>query len=92
MKSALVDFGAKESSVELIYFGTNTRVFSPQIRSVLFRSKYGIQEDDCVVLSNRQLAAVYDIETLLRAVATIKDRSLNLKLVIVGGCFSDNFA
>jgi glycosyltransferase involved in cell wall biosynthesis len=85
MKSALVDFGAKESSVELIYFGTNTRVFSPQIRSVLFRSKYGIQEDDCVVLSNRQLAAVYDIETLLRAVATIKDRSLNLKLVIVGG-------
>lgn len=90
MKSALIDFGAKESSVELIYFGTDTHIFSPQIRSALFRSQFGIQEDDCVVLSNRQLAAVYDIETLLRAVATIKDRSLNLKLVIVGGGPEEN--
>lgn len=85
MKTALVDFGARESTVELIYFGTDTRLFSPQNRSSELRSQFGFAEDDCVVLSNRQLAKIYSIDTLIRAIADLENSNPKLKLAIVGG-------
>lgn len=84
MKSLLVEFGAKANSVNIIYFGTNTEDFSPIKRDRRYWSKFEIEDDACIVLSNRVLADMYDIETLLAAAVLLKDSNPKLRFVIAG--------
>lgn len=84
MKSLLVSFGAPANTVNIIYFGTETDVFSPTKRDRNYWSQFGIQGDECVVLSNRVLADMYDIETLLESASALQNSYPKLRFVIVG--------
>lgn len=85
MKSLLVGLGAEEKSVNLIYFGTDTEIFSPQKRDKKYWEKFGITNEELVVLSNRVLANMYNIETLLESAALLRNSNLKLRFVIAGG-------
>lgn len=85
MRELLTSFGADEDSIELIYFGTDLNRFNPILRDSDFRKEWGISDEDILVLSNRQLAEVYDIPTLLYAFSLASQLKSRLKLLVVGG-------
>ena len=85
MKDSLIDMGASESQIEIIYFGTDVEFFSPKLRDTDFKHRLGFPDSSVLVLSNRQLAEVYDIPTLFYAFSKAFRLDVNLRLVIAGG-------
>ena len=85
MKEALVKRGANPAHVSLIYFGTDVEYFNSNFRSQDLREHLGVGESTVMILSNRTLEAIYDISTLFRAIARLKEFKLDLRFVIAGG-------
>jgi glycosyltransferase involved in cell wall biosynthesis len=85
MKEALVKRGANPAQVSLIYFGTDVEYFNSNFRSQDLREHLGVGESTVMILSNRTLEAIYDISTLFRAIARLKEFKLDLRFVIAGG-------
>jgi len=83
MKEALVRFGAKPQLVELIYFGVDVNEFNSSKRSNLFRSKYLTEDRDILILSNRQLAQVYRIDVLLKAISLVEFKIKNRLVLLI---------
>jgi len=69
--------------IELIYFGTDTKRFSPDRRSNALRERLGLN-DTPLIISVRNLAPIYDIGTLIRAVPLILSKVPDAKFVIAG--------
>lgn len=85
MKEALIARGAESSRIELIYFGTNVDFYSPIHMNQNIREEYQITASTVMVLSNRSLESIYDIPTLFRAIARLKETNVDLRFVIAGG-------
>jgi L-malate glycosyltransferase len=85
MKDSLISFGAEPKSIQIIYFGTDVDVFSPDRRDPLFWKQFGLETDSIKVLSNRVLANMYDIETFIRASAVVHNISKEVDFIIAGG-------
>jgi len=85
MKLRLIELGANPDSIEIVYFGTDSQIFSPQKRSHLLREKWGAISDDIVILSTRHFFPVYDIPTLIRAFCLVNRKFSNTFLVLGGG-------
>jgi glycosyltransferase involved in cell wall biosynthesis len=85
MKNLLVNFGARESKVEIIYFGTDVNTFSPENRSLTFWNEFNLSQNTLKVLSNRVLANMYDIETLIRASKIVSAENLEIDFIVAGG-------
>ncbi len=85
MRDLLLKFGANTDAVELIYFGTDVNRFNPLMRDSKLRKSWGILDDEILILSNRQLAEVYDIPTLLHAFRLASQINEKLKLLIASG-------
>jgi glycosyltransferase involved in cell wall biosynthesis len=84
MREELVRRGASAEIVELIYFGTDTEVFKPSRFSWHFRKSNGVSENEMLIVHNRVLADMYDIETFLYAVKELFHLN-NIKFMLVGG-------
>jgi L-malate glycosyltransferase len=84
IKEKLLKLGVMEKNIKLIYFGTDSEFFSPKNRSEKLRESWGASGDKLVILSNRQLHKVYNIETMLYSFADLKLKFNNLILVIGG--------
>jgi glycosyltransferase involved in cell wall biosynthesis len=85
MKESLMEMGASEAQIEIIYFGTDVKLFSPNLQDLNIRRHLGFPDNSLLVLSNRQLAEVYDIPTLFYAFAEAVKLDARLRLVIAGG-------
>ena len=85
MKESLMEMGASEAQIEIIYFGTDVKLFSPNLQDFNIRRHLGFPDNSLLVLSNRQLAEVYDIPTLFYAFAEAVKLDARLRLVIAGG-------
>ena len=87
----LKKLGATNKLIELIYFGTDIKTFSPEAKNLSFFEKYGIPKHSFIVLSNRGFLPIYSIETLLEAGNLLKKNIENLAIVIVGGGVRDDY-
>jgi glycosyltransferase involved in cell wall biosynthesis len=87
----LKDLGATNKLIELIYFGTDVKTFSPEAKNLSFFEKYGVPEHSFIILSNRGFLPIYSIETLLEAGQSLKKSIKNLAIVIVGGGVRDEY-
>jgi len=85
MKNSLVEFGAPESEIDIIYFGTDTSTFSPEHKNADLWNSLGFRPTTIKVISNRVLADMYDIETFIRAAKRVLELNSEIDFVIVGG-------
>lgn len=85
MKDSLIAYGAEGNSVQIIYFGTDIGIFSPDKRDPKFWEQYGLKKESIKVLSNRVLADMYDIETLIRSSKIVNKTKGDIVFVIAGG-------
>jgi glycosyltransferase involved in cell wall biosynthesis len=82
LKNRLVSLGASPEDVEIIYFGVDVNVFAKKNFSEEYRSSIGLKPDDLMVLSNRGLEPVYDVETFIRAAAISVQRDSRLMFCV----------
>ena len=85
LKERLVELGASEESVEIIYFGTDIEEFSPSIKSKEYKARFGIPDKNLIVLSNRGLSEVYDVKTFILAAREALLKNQNLTFQVAGG-------
>ena len=82
MKNKLIEYGAKSDTIKIIYFGTDTEEFSPNNRDLSFWYAFNLKENMIKVLSNRVLATMYDIETLIRAAKIVDSQLKDIHFII----------
>jgi len=83
MKEALRRSGIAPEKITLIYFGVDTRKFSPGEKSEELRAKLGIY-DSPTVISLRNLEPLYDIETLIRSLPLVLKEVPESQFLIAG--------
>lgn len=84
LKARLIELGANKDRIDIIYFGTDSNLYTPENRSVDLRATWGLEKEDVAILSNRNLFKVYDIPTLVTAFKHVNDRYSNTFLLIGG--------
>jgi glycosyltransferase involved in cell wall biosynthesis len=85
LKDRLVELGANEKNIEIIYFGTDIQEFSPGLKSANYKNRLGIPEENLIVLSNRGLSEVYDVKTFVLAAKEALLTDKNLTFLVAGG-------
>lgn len=83
MKEAMVGLGVAPEKIDLIYFGVDTRKFSPGQKNERLKEKLGIH-DSPTVISLRYLDPVYDTESLIRSIPLVLKEIPESKFVIAG--------
>lgn len=83
VKDEMIKLGADGKKIKIIFYGTDTRKFRPEERDNKFRKSLFNSESQ-IVVSNRRLEPIYDIDTLIDAVPLIIKRHPNTKFIIVG--------
>jgi glycosyltransferase involved in cell wall biosynthesis len=76
MNPVILELGADEKKIYTIPFGVDLRVFYPRISS----KKEGILK----IISTRNFTPVYNIETLVSAMALVKKKGIDFELKLVG--------
>jgi len=79
----LVKLGAEREKIKLIYFGTDTRKFSPRPRSEKLRKELAIF-DSPAIISLRSLRPIYDVESLIKAVPLVLNEIPSTTFIIAG--------
>jgi glycosyltransferase involved in cell wall biosynthesis len=79
----MIRLGAASEKISLIYFGIDTRKFTPGQKSETLRTKLGIYYSP-VVVSLRNLEPLYDVESLIRSVPLVLKEVPETKFVIAG--------
>jgi glycosyltransferase involved in cell wall biosynthesis len=83
MKKAMINFGVPPPKIKIIYFGVDTKKFSPGPKDENLIKKLKIQ--DCLtVISLRNLEPIYDIETLIKSASLVIKEIPKVKFIIVG--------
>ena len=83
MKEAMTMLGVFPEKINLIYFGVDTRKFSPGQKSEELKAKLGIH-DSPTVISLRTLEPLYDIESLIRSIPLVLKEVPESQLIIAG--------
>ncbi len=81
----LTRLSAPADRVEIIYFGTDIEVFSPNLRTKNYREELNIPKDHVVVLSNRGLSEIYDVKTFIMAASHVLRTKPDITFVVAGG-------
>jgi len=83
MKEAMKRLRVHPEKIKLIYFGVDTRKFSPGQKSEVLKTKLEIS-DSPVVISLRNLESLYDVETLIKSAPFVLKEAPKTKFVIAG--------
>jgi glycosyltransferase involved in cell wall biosynthesis len=83
MKEAMKKLGVPQEKIELIYFGVDTRKFSPGNKSNTLKTKLETY-DSPTVISLRNLETIYDVETLIKSAPIVLEKIPETKFVIAG--------
>lgn len=84
LKERLIEFGAPEENIRIVYFGTDSETFSPSNRSLEHRNRWNLESKDVAIYSNRHFYPVYDIPTLIRAFSEVY-KFFDNAILILGG-------
>lgn len=74
LKSAVLKLESKTKNIELVIFGVDTTLFKPADKSV----------GQKMILSNRRLEPIYNIENIIRAASLMKREFPDIQLIILG--------
>jgi len=74
--------------INLILFGVDTKKFSPKDRSLDEEHR---AFDSPTVISTRNLAPIYDLETLIRSVPSMLEQIPEVKFIIAGNGTQENY-
>lgn len=83
IKEPLMKLGADPKKIRVIYFGTDTRKFSPRPKSEKLKEQLGVCGSP-VVISLRNLQPLYDVESLIKAVPLVLKEIPSVKFIIAG--------
>jgi len=83
IKRTMRGLGVPEEKLRLIFFGIDTRKFSPRQKSEKLKAKLGIY-DSPAVISLRNLKPVYDVKSLVRSVPLVQKEIPESKFIIAG--------
>lgn len=83
MKETLKRFGVAPEKISLVYFGIDTKKFSPRKKREDLKVKVGIYGSPAVI-SLRNLEPLYDVESLIKSVPLVLKEIPESKFVIVG--------
>lgn len=83
MERAILNMGIDSSKIKKIYFGVNTKHFSPGPKDTHLLEELQIS-DKPVVISLRSLEPVYDIETLIKAAKIVTEKHPKAVFLIAG--------
>lgn len=72
------DFMVPSARVKVVPFGVDTNIFHPLV------NKKAPDDNNLVVLSNRNFLEVYNIETLINSIPLVVEKNPNIKFVIKG--------
>jgi len=80
----LLKAGSTRDKINIIYFGTDTNIFKPENRNIALRSKYGAEEENILVISNRSHEEIYDLPTFILAAKIAYIDNPKLRYVLAG--------
>jgi glycosyltransferase involved in cell wall biosynthesis len=83
MKEAMRRLGIAPEKITIIYFGVDTRKFSPGEKSEELRAKLGIYDSPSVI-SLRNLEPLFDVESLIKSIPLVLEEIPKSKFVIAG--------
>lgn len=83
-KDAMLNLGINQKKIKLIYHGMDTKVFTSEQRSKEFIKNLFDNEDFHVVISNRSLKPIYNIETVIKTIPLILKKMSDAKFIIAG--------
>ena len=84
VKDEVVKFGVDPAKVEVIAFGVDLERFHPGEAGSELRTPLG-WDDATVVLSNRTLNPIHDVESFIRAIPRVSASRPEARFVILGG-------
>lgn len=85
LKDIWVSLGVPGDKIDVIPFGVDADVFSPEVDGRGVRKKLNIEEDDISVISTRPLYNHhYNVECLIRAIPLVLRRHKNVTFVVKG--------
>ena len=82
-RQAMVDFRIPAGKISFITFGVDVKIFAPAPVKAVPRSELSLP-DGHIVLSTRTLNPIHNVETLIRAITTVRERIPNTFFVIIG--------
>lgn len=83
LKESMINLGADGDKINIVYFGTDNSMFSPQQKDKNIRKELGLI-DVPVVISLRSLSPLYDVETLVDTIPLVLKEVPDTKFVIAG--------
>jgi L-malate glycosyltransferase len=83
IKQILLEWGVSKEKLIMISFGIDTCLFSPTKKNDIVRKNLGIM-DNPVVISTRSLNPLYDVETFIKAIPTVRNYFPNTKYLVIG--------
>ena len=89
-KDAMINLGTDPQKIRIIYHGVDTKEFSPKQRNNGFRKELKTF-DSPIVISNRGLEPVYNVESLIKAMPLVLKDFPEEKFVIVGKGSQENY-
>jgi glycosyltransferase involved in cell wall biosynthesis len=78
-----VALAGQADKVRLIHWGVDCRLFRPDGVGLSLRASLGVSADTTIVLCPRALAPVYDIETVLKALAMVAQTEPDVVLLLL---------
>lgn len=83
MKETMKRLGVPEEKIKLIYFGIDTRRFSPGQKSEKLKVRLGVYNSPAII-TLRNLRPVYDVESLVKSVPLVLKEIPESKFIIAG--------
>jgi glycosyltransferase involved in cell wall biosynthesis len=91
LKDAIINLGITPEKIKLIYYGADTKKFSPKQRDKELREELKAL-DTPMVISNRRLKPIYNVESLIKAIPSVLKDFPDTKIVIVGTGLRENYS
>jgi L-malate glycosyltransferase len=83
MKDVIINMGIQPDKIVITPIGVDTQRFQPEVRSETI--KQSDLSGNCIrIICTRNLAAVYDVETLIKAIPFVIEKFSQLQFIILG--------
>jgi len=91
MTEDIIKLGASRNRIHEILIGVDTSKFKPYKDYNYIKQDIGISYTTPVIISTRQFETVYNIETLIKAIALISQNTPLIKCIIIGEGSQKNY-
>ncbi len=81
LKKKLISLGITQDKIYIIQWGVDTSIFRPNVNTELLKKELNIPEKANIIFSPRQIAPIYNIETIIKAFAELLKKESNIILI-----------